>query len=205
MEGLGSLVGGDSPLSTMQKLITSLEPEKLSAVAKSLLEISTSLKMLADTIAGVDVEKLGQVFQKINGDSGESKVSKVMDSIVGGITSIFGGGEEKEGEQKSSGGNISTPAATAVSPVGMQSAPFSPAMAAAAMGGAGGPSAGAGGGGGSNMSGVESKLDQLISIMSSAANQPTVIKFGDKFVEEIRTTLNIKKTYQADQSFGRTA
>ena len=205
MEGIGSLLGGESPLSTMQKLISSLEPEKLSAVAKSLLEISTSLKMLADTIAGMDVEKLGQVFEKINQSSGESKASKVMDSIVGGITSMFGGGEEKEGEQKSSGGNVSTPAATAVSPVGMQSTPFSPAMAAAAMGGAGGPSAGAGGGAGANMSGVESKLDQLISIMSSAANQPTVIKFGDRFIEEIRTTLNIKKTYQADQSFGRTA
>jgi hypothetical protein len=206
MEGIGSILGGESPLSTMQKLIASLEPEKLSAVAKSLLEISTSLKTLADTIAGMDVEKLGQVFEKINQSSGESKVSKVMDSIVGGITSMFGGDEEKEGEQKSAGGNVSTPAATAVSPVGMQSAAFSPAMAAAAMNGAAvGPSAGAGGGGGANMGGVEGKLDQLISLMSQAASQPVVIKFGDKFIEEIRSTINIKQSYQVDQTFGRTA
>lgn len=203
MEGIGSLLGGESPLSTMQKLIASLEPEKLSAVAKSLLEISTSLKMLADTIAGMDVEKLGQVFEKINQGSGESKASKVMDSIVGGISSLFGGGE-KEGEGKSAEGGISTPAATSVSAVGMQPTTFTPpgiGAGGAAAGGAGG----AGGGAQVNMGGVEGKLDQLINVMSAAANQPVVIKFGDKFIEEIRTTLNIKQSYQVDQTFGRTA
>lgn len=79
---------------------------------------------------------------------------------------------------------------------------------AAAAGGAGGAAGGAGGaaaGGGGGMSGVEGKLDQLIALFGSIANQPTVIKFGDKFVEEIRTTMNVKKTYNVDQSFGRTA
>lgn len=203
MEGIGSLLGGESPLSTMQKLITSLEPEKLSAVAKSLLEISTSLKTLADTIAGMDVEKLGQVFEKISQTSNESKASKVMDSIVGGITSMFGGGENEE-EKKGAGGNVSTPAATAVSPVGMQTVSASPTgLVGAPAGGAGG--AGGPAGGGVNMSGVEGKLDQLIGLFSSIAGQPTVIKFGDRFVEEIRSTLDIKKSYNVQNTFGRQA
>lgn len=210
MEGVGKLLGGESPLVQIQNLISSLQPEKLSTIAKSLIEVSTSLKTLADTIAGMDVEKLGEVFSKINQGGGESKASKVMDSIVGGISSLFGGGEKegekKGGEQKAgasaAGGAISTPAATAVSPVGMQAAAFTPsglAPAGAGAGGAGAPAAGGGGG----MGGVESKLDQLISLFGSIANQPTVIKFGDKFVEEIRSTLNVKKTYNVEDSFGR--
>jgi len=75
--------------------------------------------------------------------------------------------------------------------------------APAAAGGAGGAGGPAGGGGGAGMSGVEGKLDQLIALFGSIANQPTVIKFGDRFVEEIRTTLNVKKSFNVEQSFGR--
>ena len=73
--------------------------------------------------------------------------------------------------------------------------------------GEGGGVAGAGGatGGGKGMGGVEAKLDQLISLFSSIANQPTIIKFGEKTVEEIRTSINIKKTYNVEDNFGRTA
>jgi len=94
--------------------------------------------------------------------------------------------------------------------LGKLQAVFQPAQAiepqSAGAGGAGG-AAGAGGasaGGGGN-GGVEAKLDQLIGLFSSIANQPTVIKFGDKFVEEIRNTINIKKTYNVEDNFGRTA
>ena len=87
--------------------------------------------------------------------------------------------------------------------LGKLQAVFQPAQAiepqSAGAGGAGG-AAGAGGSGG-----VEAKLDQLIGLFSSIANQPTVIKFGDKFVEEIRNTINIKKTYNVEDNFGRTA
>jgi hypothetical protein len=76
---------------------------------------------------------------------------------------------------------------------------------AGGAGGAAGAGAGGGAGAGSSMSGVEGKLDQLISIMSSMASQPTVIKFGDRFVEEIRSTLNVKKSYNVENTFGRQA
>lgn len=70
-------------------------------------------------------------------------------------------------------------------------------------------SASSGGEGGANTSvnfaNIEKKLDTLISVISSAANQPTVIKFGDKTVEEIKTQLNFKKAYNiaVDNSYGR--
>jgi hypothetical protein len=62
-------------------------------------------------------------------------------------------------------------------------------------GAGGGNVAVAAGGGGTNMANVEKKLDTLISVISQAANQPTIIKFGEKFVEEIKTELNFKKAY----------
>ena len=71
--------------------------------------------------------------------------------------------------------------------------------------GAGGAAGGGAAGGGKGMGGVEAKLDQLISLFSSIANQPTIIKFGEKTVEEIRTSINIKKTYNVEDNFGRTA
>lgn len=60
--------------------------------------------------------------------------------------------------------------------------------------------------GGSDMSKVEQKLDTLIGLFTQAANQPTVIKFGDKTVEEIKTQLNFKKSYNVgvDNTYGRT-
>jgi hypothetical protein len=42
-------------------------------------------------------------------------------------------------------------------------------------------------------------------LFSSIAGQPTVIKFGDRFVEEIRSTLDIKKSYNVQNTFGRQA
>jgi hypothetical protein len=73
------------------------------------------------------------------------------------------------------------------------------------LAGAGGAAGGGAAGGGNSMGGVEAKLDQLIGLFSAIANQPTVIKFGDKTVEEIRKSINIKKTYNVEDSFGRTA
>lgn len=62
-----------------------------------------------------------------------------------------------------------------------------------------------GGGGGANMGNVEKKLDTLITLFTQAASQPTVIKFGDKTVEEIKTQLNFKKAYNiaTDNTYGR--
>ena len=60
-------------------------------------------------------------------------------------------------------------------------------------------------GGDTNMSNVEKKLDTLISLFSQAASQPTIIKFGDKVVDQIKTELNFKKAYNisVDNTYGR--
>ena len=210
MEGVGKLLGVDSPLSQINNLLDKLSTEKLSAYAKSLIEVYTSIKTLADTIAGLDIEKLGQVFEKMNQGSLASKASKVMDSIVGGIGSMFGGGEAeaKEGEKGAEKGtstikptsNAGTPVlAGAVSTVQQTTTTANPA-----------PTTGVGGGvdsatSGANMSGVEKKLDQLISVLTTAVSQPTIIKFGDKIIDTINTELNLKKSYtsNADNSYGR--
>jgi len=62
------------------------------------------------------------------------------------------------------------------------------------------------GGGGTSMAKVEQKLDTLIGLFSQVATQPTVIKFGDKTVEEIKNQLNFKKSYNVgvDNTYGRT-
>lgn len=190
MEGVGKLLGGDSPLSQINNLLDKLSPEKLSASAKSLLEVSSSLKNLADTISGMDIEKLGEVFEKINQDSGTSKTTKVMNSIVGGITSLFGGGEK---EEEGGGGAVSP----AISTVQQTATSASPVMAG------GGGTGGAGAAGGISMSGVEGKLDKLIGVLTAAVSQPTIIKFGDRFIEEIKSTIDMKKSYQAENNYGR--
>ena len=55
------------------------------------------------------------------------------------------------------------------------------------------------------MSGVEARLEALINAINSAANQPTVIKFGDRVIDEIKSTINLKNSYNVgiDNSYGR--
>lgn len=59
---------------------------------------------------------------------------------------------------------------------------------------------------GGGMTKVEQKLDTLIGLFGQVANQPTVIKFGEKVVDEINTQINFKKAYQIglDNTYGRT-
>lgn len=51
-------------------------------------------------------------------------------------------------------------------------------------------------GGIGNTAKIEEKLDALISLFTQAATQPTVIKFGEKTVEQINSSINFKKAYQ---------
>ena len=192
MEGVGKMLGGESPLAQVQKLITSLDPQKLSAVSKSLIEVSNSLKTLAETISKMDVDKLTQVMDKVGGTGMGSSISKAVGSIMGGITSLFGGGGE------------SKPKAQAVSPVAVT------ATSTASMGGQTTASPTSKTMGGSapakdNSNVVAEKLDKLISILGAMSTQPTVIKIGDRTVEELKTQIDFKKAYNigVDNSYGR--
>ena len=68
-----------------------------------------------------------------------------------------------------------------------------------------GASAPTGGGGGINTANLEKKLDTLIGLFTQVATQPTIIKFGEKTVEEINGQINFKKAYNiaTDNTYGR--
>jgi hypothetical protein len=165
----------------------------MSSVSKSLLEVSNSLKILADTINNINVDKLSQVMEKVSGGGIGSKISGAVDSLVGGITSIFGGGEDNKGVAKTQSATamtVSPTTATSIgtsqtaSPIGQGSQNQSPML---------------------SMANVEKKLDTLISVIADAANKPTVIKIGEKTVEEIKSQLDFRKSYNVavDNSYGR--
>ena len=128
----------------------------------------------------------------------ESKGGGLVSSVLGGmgsmVSSVFGGGKKEEVAAGGGGG--------AVKVEGQQTAGV--AMAGVGGGVGGGAGAAAGGGGGS-MSGVEKKLDSLISIISGMSSTPTIIKIGDKTVEEINMKGDFKKAYQigSDNTFGK--
>jgi hypothetical protein len=58
--------------------------------------------------------------------------------------------------------------------------------------------------GDSNAAVVE-KLDKLIAVLSSITSQPTIIKIGEKTVEEIQSTIDLRKSYNVaiDNTYGR--
>ena len=134
-------------------------------------------------------ESIGGVIGSVAGGLG-SAASGIMGSVGGALGSLFGGGESQESGEKG------------FSPMQQSTMGESP-MGATQAGGPGG----AGGAGGStvNMSGVEARLDALINAINSAANQPTVIKFGDRVIDEIKSTINLKNSYNVgiDNSYGR--
>lgn len=187
---IGGLLGGESPLSQLQTIMKDIQPEKLSGIAKAIVELSTAMTMLSNTLQNVNFDKLEEVMSAVDkAGGGGSKIG----SIVSSIGSLFGGGGESEGGATAApakaGGGISTVGQTAEA-VGVGGA--------GASGGAGAPGGGGGGG-------LEQKMDQLISIISSMASSPTIIQIGDKTVEEINGRADFKKAYQVgtDNTYGR--
>ena len=55
------------------------------------------------------------------------------------------------------------------------------------------------------MGDIGKKLDTLINVLTAAVSQPTVIKMGERTVEEIKTQLNFRKIYSdtLDNRYGR--
>lgn len=196
LDGLGKLLGGDSPIEQIVKITKELQPEKLTTAATAIVAMSAAMKQLQDTLANLDVDKLEKAIEKMN-EMNESKGGGLVSSVLGGmgsmVSSVFGGGKKEE---------VAAGGGGAVKVEGQQTAGV--AMAGAGGGVGGGAGAAAGGGGGS-MSGVEKKLDSLISIISGMSSTPTIIKIGDKTVEEINMKGDFKKTYQigTDNTYGR--
>lgn len=131
-------------------------------------------------------------FQKL----GEA-ISGMVGMFSGGIGSLAGGMMGSIGD--TIGGLFGSSETESASPIEQST------MTAGSMqspGAVGGESAG---GGSINLSSLESKLDTIANILNSAANQPTIIKVGEKVIEEIRSNLRIKATYttSTDNTYGR--
>jgi hypothetical protein len=196
LDGLGKLLGGESPIEQIVKVTKELQPEKLTTAAKAIVDMSVAMKQLQDTLANLDVDKLEKAIEKMN-EMNESKGGGLVGSVLGGIgsmvSSAFGGGKKEE---------VAAGGGGAIKVEGQQTAGVSMGGAGGGLGGGAGAAAGGGGG---SMSGVEKKLDSLISIISGMSSTPTVIKIGDKTVEEISMKGDFKKAYQigSDNTFGK--
>ena len=197
LDGLGKLLGGDSPIEQIVKITKELQPEKLTTAATAIVAMSAAMKQLQEALSKLDVDKMAKAIDKLN----EMEVSKGAGAMLGGIgsaiSSVFGGGKKEEVAAGGGGG---------VKVEGQQTAGVAMAGAGGgAGGGVGGVGGGAAAGGGGSMSGVEKKLDSLISIISGMSSTPTIIKIGDKTVEEINMKGDFKKAYQigSDNTFGK--
>lgn len=175
--GIGSAIAGlfgtKGPMEMVMEISQKIQPDRLSATAKSIRELADAFKYFATEtakLADFDVDKIDAIIEKME-DVREAQsgglggaITGAAKAITGFIGNIFGSSEEQKTTQVQGGG-------------------------------AGGND--------------KDKLDtviQLLSQIAGSANQPTVIKFGDKTVEEIKTQLNFKKAYNVniDNTYGRT-
>jgi hypothetical protein len=187
-DGISKIFGGESPLDKVMNITEKLNPEKLSSTAKAIKDLADSFKYFAEETGKLkefDTDKLDSIIERMekvreaeSGGGLSTAVSGVANAVTGFIGNLFGSPEQQ-----------STQPVTTQSPGGAS---------------VGQMEAGSGGG----LSGE--KLDKVISLLSqlvNSTNQPTVIKFGDKTVEEIKTQLNFKGAYtdvRVDNTYGRT-
>jgi phage-related protein len=161
--------------------------------------------VIKDLLPGWALDILGLGEESAPATSGGSKSESVQVAAAAKGGEVAKGGMMLVGEKGPEIVTLPQGASVASTSAGEQTGGILSAMGVDDMGGTSGGIATSGNGGGNNMSNVEKKLDTLITLFSQAANQPTVIKFGDKTVEEIKGQLNFKKAYTigTDNSYGR--
>jgi len=167
---LTSLFGGKSPVEQVMEISGKIDGAKLSATAQAIKDLANAFKYFAEETAKLkefDTDKLQQIIEKmeeVKDVENSGALSKSVTGVANAVTGFIG--------------NIfGSPEKQSTQPVSA---------------GGGSVAIAASGGGGTNMANVEKKLDTLISVISQAANQPLVIKFGEKTVEEIKSQLNFK-------------
>ena len=176
------MFGGESPLDKVVGITQKLNPEKLASTAIAIKALADSFKYFAEETGKLkefDTDKLDSIIErmeKVRQAEGGGGLSTAVTGVANAVTGFIGN-------------LFGSPEQQSAQPVAST---------------AGGTISGGGGGG--SMANVEKKLDVLISVISKAVTQPTVIKFGEKTVEEIQTQLNFKKSYdvKVDNTYGRT-
>jgi hypothetical protein len=179
--GLGSALGkffDEDPIDKFNRF-ASINGDSLFKVAQAINVLGQSLQSFSNISSNLNLGKVDEMvskIEKLKEAQTSAAISDLGTQVVGGLTS-FVGGIFGSNEKQAASPVASTPANVNVSS---------------------GPS-------GADMSNVEKKLDTLITLFGQAASQPTVIKFGDRVVDEIKTQLNFKKAYNVkiDNTYGR--
>jgi hypothetical protein len=183
-EGISKIFGGESPLDKVMNITEKLNPEKLSSTAKAIKDLADSFKYFAEETGKLkefDTDKLDSIIERMEkvreAESGGG-LSTAVSGVANAVTGFIGNLFGSPEQQTAQPVTTGTPASSGQATTG-----------------------------GGGLSG--DKLDKVISLLSqiaNSANQPTVIKFGDKTIEEIKTQLNFKGAYtevRADNTYGR--
>lgn len=188
---LGGLLGGESPLETISKISEKIDAKKLDASAKAIRDLADAFKYFVEQTGKLkefDTAKLDDIINKMEevqkaqqGNSLAGAVTGVANRISSFVGGIFGSSEKQSTQT------------------------VAPATSGVSLGVAGGGTIGTGAGGAEGGSGVEKKLDVLISVLTKAVSQPTIIKIGEKTVEEIQSNIDFKKAYdvKVGNTYGR--
>jgi len=179
--GLGGALGklfDEDPVAKFNRFAT-IDAKGLDSVAKAILSLGQAIQTFSNISGGLNLDKIDEMISKIEKlkeAQTSSAISDLGTTVVGGLTN-FVGSIFGSNEKQSTSPVTSSPASVNVSSATS----------------------------GTNMANVEKKLDTLISLFSQAAAQPTVIKFGEKTVEEFKSALNFKKAYNIgiDNTYGR--
>lgn len=150
------------------------------------------------------LQKVGEIVGSVG-----KLVSGGMGSFAGGIMSslggLLGGSSEKQSNVSPSpvSAIITGGTMTSVQQSNVGNQPMTTNTATSANTSTQSQSASQGGRDSNNM--VAEKLDKLIGIMSAITSQPTIIKIGEKTVEEIQSTIDLRKSYNIaiDNTYGR--
>jgi hypothetical protein len=176
-DALGKLFGGD-PVEKFNRF-ASIDANGLLAVATAIDKLSLSMSSFSSTIEKVNLDKVDQLVEKIEKVKSAQTSAAISDLATTGISAVT-----------SFVGNL----------FGTSEQQQSQTVSTGTTGGGGTAAAG------NPMANVEKKLDTLINVMTQAANTPTVIKFGERVIDEIKTQIDFKKAYnvKVDNTYGRT-
>ena len=178
--GVDTAAGGESPELAVLKSIDA----KIGSVLEPMNKVGETIGSVGKLVSGGMGSFAGGIMSSLGGLFGASdkqstaSVSPVVGNVDGeSMTTIQ---QSNVGNQPMTKNNVQSTSMSAQSQPGVQ-------------------------GGRDSNSMIAEKLDKLIGIMTAITSQPTIIKIGDKTVEEIQTIIDLKKSYNIaiDNTYGR--
>lgn len=211
---IGKLFGSNGPLENISQFQNKIVPSTLNTISNAIVYLANSIKYFVDQLNRINsstTQSAIESFGKIKVPSSSSLPKRAAGGLSSGLTVVGEEGPEIVNLPRNSmvvsndvsGQIMSTlnsvfPETTRVQSQGSQT--VSPVMNTTVATVTSPQSNRA-----SDTTNLEKKLDTLISVMTSAVTQPTVIKIGERTVEEIGTSLDFKKNYNiaVDTGYGK--